>query len=305
MNENNDATKTTQEAEKLDNLQAQLEDISKQPEVPVQTGNESNTQGPLAVDKPEVVEKLEPQTSSASPVSALGTTEQETTAKVQEQNFYGSQQEGGKSKMVFAIAVVLFVLSLLGLIAYFVGAFRQGRLGLKTPSPTASATSQATVEPTSSAEDISSWKTYTDDYMVFKFPPSWQISLSQNQLYSSSAEISLNIITTNKLTNECMQEDSTEMVGDLTVVRFSGVLDSETCSDAQLPNKREIWIEPSKASLGPGISYKYSTQNGQEAETIFENILSTFEFTKEVVSASPPASPSASHSDNGFINIIQ
>ncbi|MCL4365813.1 hypothetical protein M1437_01135 [Patescibacteria group bacterium] len=166
--------------------------------------------------------------------------------------------------------------------AYFFGKSQvakpqtQNQVVSQTPLPVVS------TKPASSSDETANWKTYSNNDLSFKYPSGW--SSDGMIITSSSPTIKLTVVQKDgTLMNECMQVESEETKKGLVVKKFTSMTTGAMCS-AFDPNSREIWVIPSKNASSPGISYQYSALESQQAEEIFNQILSAFRFTDQNLS---------------------
>lgn len=142
----------------------------------------------------------------------------------------------------------------------------------QTPSPTTSASSPV---PNGTGE-TANWKTYTNKDLSFKYPSDW--SVDDTVITATSPRVKIVIVSEDStLMNECMEKIAEEIKNSLVVKKFARVITGAMCSTSD-STPREIWIVPSKDAYSPGISYGYSATESQQAEEIFDQILSTFRF---------------------------
>jgi hypothetical protein len=182
-------------------------------------------------------------------------------------------------KLMAPLILVVFLIAILFsfAIGFFLGkSLNQTKAPL--PSPVTQVSPTATLIPTATPDPTADWKTYSNDKLSFKYPPSWTIKA--NEIIASDPNIVINIATSDSiLMNECMKLDKTEKRNNLIIKKFSRVTTGEMCLTDN-PNPREIWIVPSESSYSPGISYSYSASSNPQAEELFYLILSTFKFTE-------------------------
>lgn len=140
-----------------------------------------------------------------------------------------------------------------------------------SPSPVISSA------PTGAGE-TANWKTYTNKNLSFKYPSEW--SVNGVVITSNSPKVRMVVAPKDStLMNECMERTGEETKNGLIVKRFTRVTTGAMCSTSD-SSPREIWVVPSKDVYAPGISYEYSVTEGQQAEEILDQILSTFKFTQ-------------------------
>jgi len=134
-------------------------------------------------------------------------------------------------------------------------------------------------ESTPTTNPTENWKTYSNNDLFFKYPPSWNVQKQHNnRIVSANSKIIINVATTDTtLMNECMKLDKVEDRNTFVIKHFSGATTGEMCS-ANNFTSREKWIIPNKNAYSPGISYSYTTDESPEAERVFNLILSTFKF---------------------------
>ena len=119
------------------------------------------------------------------------------------------------------------------------------------------------------------WNVYDNGAFSFKYPSHW--NHEQNQVVGSNPNVKIYLDTEGFLMNECMKLDSTQEKNNLLVKKFSRVTTGEMCSTTDA-TPREFWIVQAGNDYGPGISYTYNTNDNPQAEEVFNQILSTFEF---------------------------
>jgi len=125
-------------------------------------------------------------------------------------------------------------------------------------------------------DPTANWKTYTNNELSFKYPPSW--TAETHRIIANNPNIVIYIAAGGStLMNECMKLEKIEKKDNLVIKKFAGITAGEMCSTNDV-NSREIWIIPSENAYSPGISYNYSTKDNPQAEDLFDLILSTFKF---------------------------
>lgn len=225
---------------------------------------------------------------------------------------------GKKSGVVFWIAVILFALSMLALIAYFIGAYKEGRVNFgKKPTLTPIATIEPTLNPTTSTPDpTADWKTYTEQSigLSFKYPNDWTTEKTSGS--TLIILISPNLEEERGLAPMQISIDSaTDANGN---VHFDKVqqakehylksLENNAISEESLVSEKpSITIEGKLLGPGPNAgSFVIFTlvqleqkvlvvQLGDESiRNSFDQILSTFKFMENTSSPNPSATPSAS-----------
>lgn len=120
------------------------------------------------------------------------------------------------------------------------------------------------------------WKIFSGKGVEFKYPSDWK----DDGYFITSASPKIKIYVVSKdstLMNECMREASVEDKGAFTLRRFTRVTEGEMCFTLD-STPREIWVVPSATAYSPGMSYQYLSSEGQLAESVFDQILSTFKF---------------------------
>lgn len=182
------------------------------------------------------------------------------------------KQESGLSLFVFVfVSILCFSLTVVGL--WFLVIDKKfdiaNKFGLgKNPAPTVKMTI-----PTAS------WKTYKNQDVNFKYPSDWKLD-STNKI-SSISGVNIIIIPSNSTAmNECMKNDETKIVNDLTIKNFSRVNSGEMCQGGDLTQKESWIVKKDGNGYAPGIQYQYKTSADGFAEKIFSQILSTFRFAE-------------------------
>ncbi len=138
--------------------------------------------------------------------------------------------------------------------------------------------------PTPTPDPAADWKTYTNNEFSFKYPATWIVE--SNKISSPDTSIEMwAFITGDPMYNECMKLIDTKEIQNMTVKNFSGVSTPEMCDPINL-NKKERWLVKSQGEgYAPGLQYSYKT-NDPVAETVFDQILSTFTFIDQQRSCS-------------------
>ena len=174
--------------------------------------------------------------------------------------------------VIFSILGIILLASIIFL--YFQNQQLKKQAVIQNVSPTiqqSSPTSQI-IPP----DETSSWKTYSNADFSFKYPPDWTID--GNLITSTSPKIKSVIVPSNStLMNECMQEVSSQTVGNVFIKKFTRVTTGAMCTTSD-STPREIWIIPSATKYTPGVIFDYSSTESSQAESIFDQILSTFKF---------------------------
>jgi len=130
--------------------------------------------------------------------------------------------------------------------------------------------------PPINVDETANWKIYSNNDLTFKYPPNWDIS--GNIITSRSPQVQLVVVLKdNTLMNECMERIQTESKSGFSTIKFSRVTIGEMCATSD-STPREIWVVPDKNAYAPGISYSYSVTESEQAEAVFNKILSTFKF---------------------------
>lgn len=175
------------------------------------------------------------------------------------------------------IAPILIVL----LIAAAVGGYliyqKQTKPSIVPQSVTQSSPSPVASSVATSSAETTNWKTYKDNNLSFKYPSEWSTS-TRSIITANSPKIRLSVIPNDStLMNECMEEKSTETKNALVVKKFKRVTVGAMCATSD-STAREIWIMKHETIYAPGVSYVYSSTESLQAETIFDQILSTLKF---------------------------
>lgn len=125
------------------------------------------------------------------------------------------------------------------------------------------------------------WKTYTNQkhQISFKYPLEWNPIPNQPALILGPKEERLSFNEDGSLMNECMEDTSVSEVNIANTIftkkTFKGIKFGAACAGDAL-GKKEVWIQPKSKQFG--LQFEYLDSNAQEAEKIFNQILSTFKF---------------------------
>ncbi len=120
------------------------------------------------------------------------------------------------------------------------------------------------------------WKVYNGNGMEFMYPPEFKYD-GRYIIFESPKIMIYSSPRMSDLLDECMKETSVEDRGNFIIKRFTGVTSGEICERTE-STRREILVLPSTDIYAPGMSFWYFSTEGQQAELIFEQILSTFKF---------------------------
>lgn len=137
-----------------------------------------------------------------------------------------------------------------------------------------------TVKPTT--DPTLGWKKYKGADFEYKYPPSWKIGQGGQALVSDLAGANITNFTKDMVMyNECMRVDKTEVKNGLNIKYQSYVASGEMCSNQANVRNKEIWITKAGGDgFQPGIIYFYNDSIYPDGLNIFDQILSTFKFTK-------------------------
>jgi hypothetical protein len=168
---------------------------------------------------------------------------------------------------------ILFLLTVILLTTFMYN--RRKEQSVLTPEPT----------PTPSLDETANWKIYRNEDLSFRYPPSWQ--LIDNNIEGYHPRVTIDVVEKDasfkeSLFNECMYS-ITDVINGLIITRFTPVTTGDMCStnESSRMEQRDIWIIPHEDVYSPGISFRYSAKEQNEAEGIFNQILSTFRFTNQ------------------------
>lgn len=268
---------------------------------PVQSQTAPSPQpGALSTDQPQSEEK----TGSPSVLVNYVSQSQSSDVQVKEKS----------QRIVFALALFLFLISLVGLILYFVSAWKGNRIGgtkFVTPSPEVVQTPEAVITPTSSPkESTSDWQTFQGATFVFKYPSDLMASKEGDFIVLTSSEGSSQPVVKLRISDKSNSKD------------LLTVLTEEAKKINSKTTLEEVKNTATFAPVGSYTLFSYSSQNEKDpvffifddaksAQTVFildyskggnlfenlvSNIVSSFEFLKATslpLSSTPTASPSA------------
>lgn len=176
-----------------------------------------------------------------------------------------------KNKLICSSAG-LVVLIIVG-----VAAFAFGRNSAKPSSVSQTLPIPTSTSVTPTSDPTANWQTFQSADLTFEYPADWTKS-GDFALIATEPKIRLVVIPKgNTLMNECMEETSVETKGTLTIKKFSRVATGAMCETADA-TPWEIWVIPSPDAYSPGISYEYLSTQATQAESLFDQILSTFQF---------------------------
>ncbi len=155
-------------------------------------------------------------------------------------------------------------------------------------SPTPIATSELVVSPELTFEQdktldpTANWKTYTNTDFVFKYPSEWKEGQGRTTIVSDVAGAGITIFSKDMpMYNECMKLDKTDTVNGKMVKYYSYAYSGEMCTNQANIGNYEVWITKAGGDgFQPGIIYEYNTTIFPKSFSIFQQILSTFSFTK-------------------------
>lgn len=196
---------------------------------------------------------------------------------------------GKKGISLMTVAMVLLIVAVIVAVSYVVYTkfINPTTPKVVTPvqTPTPIPVSEVTLQASTSAtpDPTADWKTYTSSNFTFKYPSTWLFD-SGNEISTSSPKIRLLMLNDDSMYNECMKLDNSQNVENLIVKSYSRVPVNEACASGT--DEMEKWIVSSGSKgYGPGIQYFYNAAQKKEAETFFDEILSTFKFNSSTPSA--------------------
>lgn len=210
-----------------------------------------------------------------------------------------SQPKPKLSKWIIAVAVILFLV-----IVGSVSAFVLNKNSASKPQPNAET---IVASPTPTPDPIANWKTYTGNGFSIKYPASWKIEVLSQDVKN--------------LDSIFLKEDSTHVVTlSFSTDKFSSIY-PEYINNSKNPkikiNGYDAYPDTGFAGLG---AFYLVNSNEQFAnispgtildKELFNQILSTFKFTNQIIQTIPTSSPTLTiepianwktytSSDNGF-----
>lgn len=176
----------------------------------------------------------------------------------------------------FAPIIILILLALVAGGTYYFGVLKNRSPLSPTPIASTNASPSPIAKPT--VDPTLNWKKYTNPIINFSFlyPNDW-ISTPGANLHAPDNSISMWIQTkTGGMECSILIKSKTSTIDgkSFDIQYFSGV-DSDICSN---PNERIIYFGQQSPFFT--ITYLYNQNNQKRAEEIFDQILSTFKFTK-------------------------
>jgi len=194
-------------------------------------------------------------------------------------------QSRGKSNKLVLVVIILLLLA-----GATFGGYMIGKQSAPTPSPTP----VATVTPTASPDPMAEWETYSNDQYLFKYPNSYAFQENpdktitithQSGIFLTIKELSTNDYLQYKPCSEmaslCLIEDNPfqiELIKDVVVGEKRSK--SFYLTSGGLDNDYHV-IQTTEGILLNISAWIGSIQYGDgEYENIFDQILSTFQFTE-------------------------
>lgn len=188
---------------------------------------------------------------------------------------YKTAPSFARYRTVLGFAPIIIFIAILVLGGLVGGAYYLGKQSNQIPQVAKESVPTISL-PSPTPDPTANWKTYRDQSISFKYPQDW--NASGYIITSRSSTISIVVVTRDSsLMNECMQAMSTETKNGLYIKKFSRITTGAMC-ETKDSTPREIWIMPSTNAHSPGVMYRYQSTEALQAESIFNQILSTFRF---------------------------
>lgn len=191
-----------------------------------------------------------------------------------------------------SILLWLLILALIGVTSYFgyqnwqlrQQIFQNQSAPTPTNEPQVNVSTRPTITPTPSTTQtqIPGWKYYSNADFTFQYPGNWTIGQGGQALVADTAGAGATIFSKNTpMYNECMKLDKTDTINGKMVKYYSYAYSTEACSNQANIGNFEAWITKAGGDgFQPGIIYMYNTTFFPKSFSIFQQILSTFTFTK-------------------------